>query len=407
MENDQSLPRKRYALLIAGMIIQLCAGVIYMWAVFKAPVAGYLERSAGDIALVSSVMLSAFVVGMLLGGNLQDRFGPRTVATLGSLLMSGGILATAFLTPDSAELIYLTYGLTGGIGVGIVYSCTVACVQKWFPDRRGFATGAMVGSFGFSLVIFSPLANFLLKNVGVPETFMILGISFMIICVAASMVLRNPPVGYTVPGITAKRNMEQRQYMPREVLRMRTFHLITLAMFFTLPAFFVLNPHLVTLAAERGLGSYAVSGVIITGLFSASGRLLITWLSDRIGRTQALFLIILMTAVGVLAMIFAHGILFLVCVALISLAFGGASGTFAAVTADHFGTKYMGTNYGMVTLGFGASALLFPFLSTLVSDSDLTPAFVISAIACAAAFVLVFLLKISDDRAAATADEVS
>ncbi|MFA6668463.1 MAG: hypothetical protein WCS14_03040, partial [Candidatus Methanomethylophilaceae archaeon] len=99
------------------MIIQLCAGVIYMWAVFKAPVAGYLERSAGDIALVSSVMLSAFVVGMLLGGNLQDRFGPRTVATLGSLLMSGGILATAFLTPDSAELIYLTYGLTGGIGV--------------------------------------------------------------------------------------------------------------------------------------------------------------------------------------------------------------------------------------------------------------------------------------------------
>ena len=93
MENDQPLPRKRYALLIAGMIIQLCAGVIYMWAVFKAPVAGYLERSAGDIALVSSVMLSAFVVGMLLGGNLQDRFGPRTVATLGSLLMSGGILA--------------------------------------------------------------------------------------------------------------------------------------------------------------------------------------------------------------------------------------------------------------------------------------------------------------------------
>jgi len=402
MDNDQSPPRKRYALLIAGMIIQLCAGVIYMWAVFKVPVAGYLERSSADIALVSSVMLSAFVVGMLLGGNLQDRFGPRSVAALGSLLMSGGILATAFLGPGSADLIYLTYGLTGGVGVGIVYSCTVACVQKWFPDRRGFATGAMVGSFGFSLVIFSPLANFLLEDVGVPETFMIFGISFMIICVAASLMLSNPPAGYTVPGITAKRNLEQRQYTPREVLRTRTFYLITLAMFFTLPALFVLNPHLVTLATERGLGSYAVSGVIITGLFSASGRLLITWLSDRIGRTQALFLIISMTAVGVLAMIFAHGILFLVCVALISLAFGGASGTFAAVTADHFGTKYMGTNYGMVTLGFGASALLFPFLSTLVSDSDLTPAFALSAIACAAAFITVLMLKIADDRAAAS-----
>ncbi|NLN72101.1 MAG: OFA family MFS transporter, partial [Thermoplasmatales archaeon] len=287
--------------------------------------------------------------------------------------------------------------------VGIVYSCTVACVQKWFPDRRGFATGAMVGSFGFSLVIFSPLATSLLNSVGVPRTFMIFGISFMIICLGASVVLSNPSAGYAVPGTVAKKNMEQKQYTPKEVLRTPAFYFIMLTMFFTLPAFFVLNPHLVTLAAERGLAGYAVSGVIITGLFSASGRLLITWLSDRIGRTQALFLIIFMTAAGVLMMIFARGALFLVCVALIAMAFGGAAGTLAAVTADHFGTKHMGTNYGLVTIGFGASALLFPFISTMISDTDLTPAFIISAIACAAAFVMVLMLKISDDRTAKAA----
>ncbi len=401
MESNAPQSKKRYAILVAGMIVQLCAGVIYMWAVFKAPVAEYLERSPADIALVSSVMLSAFVIGILFGGMLQDRLGPKRIAVLGSLTMSGGILATSFVTPGSADLIFLTYGMVGGLGVGIVYSCTVACVQKWFPDRRGFATGAMVGSFGFSLVIFSPLANSLLSDVGVPETFMIFGAAFMAICVASSLVLANPPAGYTVPGATAKRNTEQRQYTPREMLGTRTFYLIALSLFFVLPSYFILNPQLVTLATERGLADYAVTGVMITGLFSATGRLLITWLSDRAGRVFALFLIIAMTAAGTVTLIFANGALFLVCVAMVSLAFGGASGTYAAVTADHFGTKNMGTNYGLVTLGFGASALLFPFLSKVLSDSgDLTPAFTVAAATCAAAFVLVLLLRMSDRKAA-------
>lgn len=401
MESNAPQLRKRYAILIAGMIVQLCAGVIYMWAVFKAPVAEYLERSPADIALVSSVMLSAFVIGILFGGILQDRFGPRFIAVLGSLTMSGGILLTSFITPVSADLIFLTYGMIGGLGVGIVYSCTVACVQKWFPDRRGFATGAMVGSFGFSLVIFSPLANSLLADMGVPETFMIFGLAFMAICVASSLMLANPPEGYTVPGAVAKKNTGQKQYTPREMLGTRTFYLISLSMFFVLPAYFILNPQLITLATERGLADYAVTGVMITGLFSATGRLLISWLSDRIGRTYALFLIIFMTAAGILMMIFANGMMFLVCVAIISLAFGGASGTYAAVTADHFGTKNMGTNYGLVTLGFGTSALIFPFLSKILSSSgDLTPAFAVAAVTCAIAFVLVLLLRMADKKAA-------
>ncbi|MGE4577752.1 MAG: MFS transporter, partial [Candidatus Methanomethylophilaceae archaeon] len=110
-----------------------------MWAVFKAPVAEFLERSPSDIALVSSVMPSAFVTGILFGGILQDRFGPRLIAVSGGLAMSGGILLTSPITPVSADLIFLTYGMTGGLGIGIVYSCTVACVQKRFPDRSGFA----------------------------------------------------------------------------------------------------------------------------------------------------------------------------------------------------------------------------------------------------------------------------
>ncbi|HKM09553.1 MAG TPA: OFA family MFS transporter [Candidatus Methanomethylophilaceae archaeon] len=399
MDDRIPKPKERYVILIAGMIVQLCAGIIYMWAVFKGPVAEFLEKAPEDIALVSSVMLSAFVIGIIIGGTLQDRLGPRKITLIGSITMSVGILSSSFVTAETASLIYITYGVIGGLGVGTVYMCTVACVQKWFPDRRGFATGAMVGAFGFSLVIFAPLAESLLGSAGVPNTFRIFGLAFLIVCVGASLILCNPPRDYSVSGASAKRDSDKKQYTPREMVRTVPFYLISGSMFFVLPAYFILNPNLVSLAADRGLAGYAVSGVMITGLFSATGRLLITWLSDRTGRDGALFLISVMTAIGVVILTFATGALFLVCVAIISLAFGGASGTYAAITADYFGTKNMGANYGLVTLGFGASALIFPFLSNIISEpGDMTNAFILSAVTCAIAFVLVLILKIMNSR---------
>ena len=256
-----------------------------------------------------------------------------------------------------------------------------------------------------SLVIFAPITKNLLENIGVPETFRTIGIAFMIICVSASLFISNPPKGYTVSGVIAKKNTDQKQYTPSEMIRTKSFYLISGSLFFILPAYFILNPNLVDLAAERGFSGYAELGVMITGLFSATGRLLITWLSDKIGRTSALFLITIMTAIGIITMTFATGALFLVCVAIISLAFGGASGTYAAVTADHFGSKNMGTNYGIVTLGFGASALIFPFLSNAISvPGDFTNAFVLAAATCAVAFVLVIMLRAIGNKKTNEAD---
>lgn len=389
----------RYLVLAAGMVIQLCGGVIYMWAIFKNPVAAYLEQPAGEIALVSSVMLATFVFGMLLGGALQDRLGPKTVALIGSAMMSSSFLLTSQLGPETAGMIFFTYAILGGLGVGTVYSCTVACVNKWFPDRRGFATGAMVGSFGFSLVIFAPLTKYLLETKGVPETFMLLGISFLAICCTASLFLKNPPEGYFVTN--KKVASEAKQYTPKEMVGTKSFYLITISMFFVLPAYFILNPQLVTLAEDRGLSDYAVVGVMLTGVFSATGRLTITWFSDRIGRMNTLVFVAITTLAGTLLLTFACGVMFLVCVAIISLAFGGASGSYAAVTAERFGTKNMGANYGLVSMGFGASALLFPFLSIkIVSAGDMAPAFFLAAATCVIALVLILILTRTKEETA-------
>ncbi len=391
-EMHPNLRDNRNLIMIAGVVIQLCAGIIYMWSIFKSPVVSHLNWDSGSATMVSSAMLVSFVFGMILGGRLQSKYGPTKSGVFGSLLMSVGILLSAFVTSEFPALLYLTYSIMGGLGVGIVYTCTTATVQKWFFDKRGFATGVMVGAFGFSLVIFSPLANYLLGTFGVPFTFEVFGISFMAICTIASLFLVSPPDDYAVEQ---KKKMvvvskAQKQYTVREMVARRSFYFIVLSMFFVLPAFFILNPQIKTLGIERGLSEdLAVAAVMITGAASAFGRLGITWLSDRIGRIGALYLIIALTAAGIVAMIFAQGSLFLVCIAVIAFGFGGAAGVYITVTADHFGTMNNGTNYGIVSLGFCASALIFQFLSTMVSAEQ---SFIVAGVTCAASFICVLLL---------------
>ncbi|MGI5985945.1 MAG: MFS transporter, partial [Oscillospiraceae bacterium] len=162
--------KNRYVVLISGMLIQLCAGIIYMWSVFKGPVAQHLEWDPANAALTSSIMLAAFVLGIIAGGRAQDKIGPKFVTAAGSVMISVGMLLTALVSKQSPWLVYITYGIIGGLGVGTVYTATVSVIQKWFPDKRGFATGLMVSAFGFSLVIFAPLTNSLLTKIGVPST---------------------------------------------------------------------------------------------------------------------------------------------------------------------------------------------------------------------------------------------
>lgn len=396
-ENCSQKVTNRYLVLAAGMVIQLCAGIIYMWSVFKKPVTDYLSWDSGSAALVTSIMMVAFVVGMVIGGKILLMLGSKRTAIIGSLVMSFGIFVTAFVSSGCPDLLFLTYAVIGGLGVGIVYTCTVANVQKWFFDRRGFATGMMVGAFGFSMVIFAPVASYLLKEVGVPMTFEVFGIAFLVICLISSMFLVSPPKDYTVSknGVQINVQMSQKQYTTKEMLHTKSFYLIFFSLFFVIPAFFILNPLLKPLGIERGLtDSLATLGVMIVGASSAAGRLSITWLSDRIGRLQALFLIIVLTAIGIIAAIVAQNIMFLVCISLIGYAFGGVSGVYATITADHFGTQNMGVNYGIVCLALGASSLTFTCINNVLSGSgDYTLSFLIAAATCVVSVVLVFFLR--------------
>lgn len=380
--------KNRYLILVVGMILQLCAGILYMWSVFKGPVTAHLSWNDASAKITSSIMLSTFVLGLIIGGRLQDKYSPSPVSLLGSVFLGLGMILSAFVPQSSPWLIYIFYGIIGGFGVGCVYTTTVSVVQKWFPDRRGFATGMLVGAFGFSLVLFAPLTKMLLANWGVPKTFIFLGILFVAICSVCSLFLHNPET--TQQG--GKAVSTQKQYTTKEMLRTKEFYLLTFSMFFLLPAYFILNPLFISLGVERGLSeNMAAFGVMLTGVASASGRLLTSWFSDYAGRKAGIATISLITLVAALIMIFAQGVLFLVCIAAIAFSFGGSASVFAATAADLFGTKHMGFNYGCVMVGFGSSALIFQILSNSLST---TYSFIVAAVGCVITLVLVAGLKI-------------
>lgn len=384
--------KNRYVVLVTGMILQLCAGIIYMWSVFKGPVSEHLSWDANKAAVTSSIMLAVFVLGIIIGGRMQDKYTPSPVALAGSICLGMGMILSAFTPQSMPWLIYIFYGIIGGFGVGCVYTTTVSVVQKWFYDKRGFATGMMIGAFGFSLVLFAPTTKFLLSTWGVPKTFLFLGILFLLICSICSLFLVNPEIKESAS--TAVNT--QKQYTTLEMLKTKEYYLLTLALFFILPTYFILNPLFISLGVERGLAeNLAAFGVMLTGIASASGRLLTSWFSDLVGRKAAIITITSIMLVATLTMIFAQSMVFLICITAIAFCFGGAASVFAATAADLFGTKHIGLNYGCVMIGFGVSALVFPLLSNaLATTGAYTFSFVVSAAACVVTLILIAFLKI-------------
>ena len=378
------------------MVIQFCAGIMYGWSVFRGPVAAHLSWNAGSAGLTSSVILAMFVIGIIFGGMAQDKLGPTRVTFAGSILIGLGMVCTALVKSNAPWLVYITYGCISGLGVGTVYMSTIAAAQKWFPDRRGFASGLIVCAFGLSLVIFAPLAKSMLSGMGVPKTFLIFGVGFIIVCGVSSLFVKNPPEGYLPKGYApVKTAAAKRQYSPKEIIKTKQFYLLAGGLLFTLPAYFILNPVFLSLGADRNLSeSLAVTGVSLTGISSAAGRLIVSWVSDKIGRKAAMIAIAVITLCAALVMIAAESVLFLLCIILIAFTFGGTASVYSTMTAESFGTKYGGMNFGLVMIGFGSSALISQNISkALTADGNYTSSFILAAVTCVIGIVLILMMK--------------
>jgi len=387
-------------ILLTGAVLQLFLGIIYVWSVFVMPVSEYFGWAADSAKLTSSFMLSFFVIGILIGGKIQTKTGTSTVVLTGGLMMAAGMLLTSFIPASAAALIYVTYGVAGGFGVGMAYNAIITCAQRWFPTRRGFATGISVCMFGFSTVVFAPLVEALIGAVGVANTFRILAAAFFLVVVALFRFIKLPPEEQEKAASPA---LSGKQYTTGEILKTKEFYFITLSLMFGTAAYFILNPSFKTLAAERSVDpALATVLVMITGIANALGRLAVPALADKIGREWAIMLICVATCVCAAGLAVTAGIMFMVVVAVIAFCYGGYSGVYPLITADYFGLKNVGSNYGAVMVGFAVSALFFPMLINLLSltYSEMMKYMILCIMAAmAAALVLLLWMKKRKERA--------
>jgi MFS transporter, OFA family, oxalate/formate antiporter len=384
-----SLPN-RWVLAITAFCMQLALGSVYAWSVFLNPVIALYHVTRLQANLTFSIVLLALGVTAGFGGYLNNRFGPRVVATAGGILYGLGVILATFAAPN-IFILYLTFGIIGGIGVGLGYIVALAMLIKWFPDRRGFITGLAVAGFGGGALITSPIAAALIKSVGVGSTFLYLGIAYLVVIAIVAQFFRTAPDGYAPAGWTpsARQQMDRsrREYTLPEALRLPRWYVLWLILALNVTA----GAAVISVAsplAQKFTGVDALTAaflVSVIGIFNGAGRLFWGWLSDGIGRPFA-FLSIFIIQVIVFALLpsISNFALLLVPVAIIALCYGGGFGTMPAFAADFFGPKNAGTIYGAMLTAWSAGGIIGPILiasfGTTKNPDYKTPLYIIAGI---------------------------
>lgn len=386
----------RWALVFAVVMMMLCLGALYAWSLFNTPL---IDANPGwDLAGVSltfGVTIIFMCIAAIVGGALQDKIGPRIVATAGGVLFSVGIMLTS--TATEIWHLYLYYGAIGGFGLGCVYGPALATIIKWFPDKRGLISGIGVAGFGAGAMIAKPIILTLIANYGVSNTFLYLGIVYFIIVVAGAQTLVVPPANYKPAGWEPSAGSEATNinFTTGQMMSTIQFYFIWIMFHFGCVAGLMVISIAVNIGTDLvKLDAILAANVVVAiALFNALGRIAWGAISDKIGRIRALTAMFSLAALAMFLMSYIDMtyVSFLALGSLIGFCFGGFLSTFPALTADYYGNENLGKNYGVVILAFGTAALIG---GSLVARFEFTQAFSIAALLCLiAAFMTLFVRK--------------
>jgi len=397
---------------MASVAIQLTLGTAYIWSVFQTGIANSIFRGDNAAAgLTFSLLLAALTVGSIIGGKLAVRFNTRIVVFAGGVILSSGFFLASFVAPGYGWLLWGGYGVMGGLGMGFTYATTIACVQKWFPHKKGLATGIIVSALGFGGVVFTPIVEKLVidfggSGIGEPRTFMVLSAVFLTVCTLGCIFLKNPPEGYTAAPAASNTPSGKltKDYTPIEMLKTLRFYLVVVSYLLACMGGLMMIGFAKPIAVSKGLAETATIGVLAISMFNSLGRLLCGMASDKIGRKNTIIILLTGSAVSSLFVTVVEGYLIYVLIAIIGFFYGGLISTYPSMTGDVFGAKHMATNYGFVLLGFGAGAIISSQIAGYyknVAQDDVSlmfPAFVIAACCALAGIIMMFVLKGIDKR---------
>ena len=388
----------RSLVVVGAVLIQLALGAIYAWSVFTARLtdaAGVYAFSASQAAWVFSTGLATFAIVMVLAGRVLPRIGPRKLSvTGGALLGAGYILAGLF--GDNFMVQLLCIGVIGGTGIGLAYVVPISVCVKWFPDKKGLITGLAVAGFGFGATIWVKLAGSWFggllntSNVfglpGVQSVFVIYGVALAALVLLGSLVMVNPPEdylpkGWTPPTSDAGDHEGAVEFSARDMLRTPQFYMLWSVFMFAgiagLMVIYCIKLFGIDVLEFNGVaGAGAITGTAMAwyAIFNGLGRIAWGGISDRIGRKAA---ITVNAALQGVIMLMAYHVFvrygyqygFIIAAALIGFNYGGCFALFPAITADYFGNKNVGSNYGWIFTAYGIAGLAGPLLAGYFKDA--------------------------------------
>lgn len=421
--------RNRWIVVIGAILIQLALGSIYSWGTLTIFVSPYLDEARELTVLVFGIGLLSFAITMIFAGQLQHKYGPRKIAILGGILIGIGVISSAAMTTFIG--LFITYGIIFGAGIGFGYVCPIASANKWFPDKKGLITGIAVAGFGAGSFIFNYVIKALAnpKNLdtediefvsevskNIPIMFIVLGIIYLILIIGGAMTLSNPPENWQPAGWNPPPPSEESGISGIEFERSTT---VRLPQFWMLWATFVLS----AMSGLMVIGSYAafaksensVGDLIyvigtadfvligsLAALFNGAGRIIWGQLADLLTYKKAM--LIMFTIQAILMFIYfttnVNAIYFLIMTCAIYFCFGGNFSLFPTATADLFGTKNLGPNYGIVFTAYGiagfiGATMVNAFVSVFGSYLIL---FIVMGIMSISAAVLAFIIKLPKNR---------
>ncbi|MBI5664949.1 MAG: OFA family MFS transporter [Nitrospirae bacterium] len=450
-ENQRS---SRWTVLAGAMIVQIILGTVYAFSVFVKPLETEFGWDRTTTQWAFSIALLTFAAVMIPAGRLQDKIGPRKVASIGGVLLGLSFLLGSFLVDETRPWsLYLTYGVIGGAGIGFAYVCPIAAAMKWFPDKKGLVTGLSVAGFGAGALFFAGpastlllpsgpgseamgLSQILLVALGITQGsgfgigwkmfFILHGITSAVAVLLGATLLRNPEPGWQPPVSPTKR-VQNRPHADSEWQDMLN---TPLACMLWITFIFGATSGLMAIGQWKPLTSAIMNGktfapawaggfarflepVGILAIFNAIGRIFWGKVSDLIDRPRAMMIMFLFQGMAFMLLVnITSPAAVFIASAWVGLNFGGIFALFPSATADYFGTKNLGMNYGWIFTAYGVAGILGPVVGGVLFDAThaYVIAFVFAGILCfiaAGCSVVIWSLARSRDNHAMYGNEIA
>jgi OFA family oxalate/formate antiporter-like MFS transporter len=361
---------------MAGLGINLALGVLYSWSIVRG---GMVEAdwgwTASQLSLPYSVACLVFCLVMVPAGRLQDRLGPRLVATVGGVLVGVGMLL-AGLMGNSVVGYVLGFGVLAGAGIGFGYASATPPAVKWFPaSKTGLIAGLVVSGFGLASVYIAPLATALIKSYGINVTVISLGIGFLVIVCGLAQLLKTPPAGYVPAGTPKPSNVQaiarRENYAPGQMLKTWQFY----ALWFMYACGAGAGLMVISIAKSLGTAGVGVVAVVALAVGNGAGRVAAGAASDKLGRKMTLGFFLLFQAVMVVllsmvnkdSILSSAAVLAILC-ALVGMNYGSNLALFPSFTKDYYGLKNFGVNYGLVFTAWGVGGFMLALAAGKLKD---------------------------------------